>query len=387
METATDSELSNARETPVLQWSGQRRFKYFVTGVVGPVGCLVLAWLGINARVTGLWQSGSLETYLKLMLEPAALLPFIPLLVFSMLTLGCCCVRPQLAKKLWVRVGVYGGGILSTQYLVFAVFAGAFIPFICAFVVGPMLALLTYVAAKLMPRARRITILQIMLLTAVVAVLATVCIGLTQRFSRNDEVAEVLFGGLFWITLATPVLNCITYVRATFAILRSPALESLPRTEQRKLFGLSCGWLLGFGASWKFALDAMLTEYAKLPTSPPKCYVSSAAAAGHPRFVGVAQFSVFAGDAQLHRDFPLNLQMCRLKFLEFALAAFSPVLHRRIRYLYDSLGPPAAAVCRSNVWLADASYIALKPVELLAYLAQVLSGVSSRRVRAIYGQR
>jgi hypothetical protein len=390
METATNADLpiadSEIPVLPVLQWSGQRRFKYFVTGVVGPIGCLAMAWSGINARIDGLWQSGDLETYIKLMLEPPALLPFIPLLVLSMLSLSCCCVRPQLAEQLWVRIGVYGGGLLSTQYLIFTIFAGAFFPFISAAVIGPLLALVTYVVAKLMPKARRITIFQLMLLTAVVAVLASIGLWLAAAFTRDGtmDFAEIFFGAVFWGLLAAPPLNCFTYVRATFAILRSPALVSVPIRERYKLLGMSFGWLLGFGASWKFALDAMLAEYAKLPTTPPNCYVSSAAACGHPRFVGVTQYVVLEGEPHKHSGFPVNMQMCRLKFLELALAAFSPALHKAVRRLYDLIGPRAADLCRSNVWFADASYLVLKPVEGLACFVQTLSGVSSKRIRGLY---
>jgi hypothetical protein len=168
------------------------------------------------------------------------------------------------------------------------------------------------------------------------------------------------------------------------ALLRSPALVDIQTSQSRKLLVLTFGWLLGFGASWKFSLDAMMAEYSKLPTAPPSCYISSAAACGHPRFVGVTQFSKLNRVSDCRAAFPLNAQMCRLKFLEFALAAFSPNLHRLVRRAYDVIGPRAAAVCRRNVWFADASYMALKPVEFAAYLVQVSSRVSSRQVCRLY---
>ena len=118
METTTNSQIPSAvAELPILRWSGQRRVKYFVTGAIGPISCLVMAGCGINARIMPLWQSGELKVYLNLMLEPKTLLPFSPLFFFSMLALGACCVDQRLAKNLWVRIGVYGGCILSAQYL------------------------------------------------------------------------------------------------------------------------------------------------------------------------------------------------------------------------------------------------------------------------------
>lgn len=390
-DNAPETELQQSvAETQILQWSGQRRIKYFVTGVIGPISCFAMVWAGFNARVSTLWQSGEVDTYLTLMLEPKELLPFMPLLVYSMLALGVCCCRPKLASKLWVRLGVYGGAILSTQYLIFVIFAASFFPLMSAVIIGPGLALVTLVAAKLTPQARHITIFQIMLLTTVVAVFAAGGVWLNTEGQRMHgslepywtEVIGLLATCLFWMLVAAPVLNCFTYVRATFALLRSPALRSTPAADHRKLLALASGWLLGFGTSWKYSLDAMLVEYSKLPTAPPNCYISSAAAYGHASFVGISTFT--EPTDYCVTGFPVNWQMCRLKFLEIALAACSPKLHRFIRRIYDFIGPRAAACCRSQVWFADASYLALKPFELLGYTVQVISGVSSRRVKDLY---
>lgn len=402
---------------PVLQWSGQRRFKYFVTGVIGPIACFAMAWSGMNARVDPLWQSGELDTYVTLMLEPKALLPFMPLLIYSLLSLAACCVRPELGRRTLVRLGVYTGGLLSAQYLFFVVFATSFFTFSAALLVGPGLALLTFLGAKLMPRARRIAIWQIMLLTTVVAVVAAVVsanrAALTEAGPRSALQAAA--GFLFAMVIAVPILNCLTYVRAAFALLRSPALATTPLRDFRSVLALAFGWLVAFGTSWKFSLDAMLAEYARLPTTPPNCYVSSAAACGHRRFVGVENFeaaaeersgalgrqglrSLFNGEpgsvhgaaregravCDLQNAFPVNDQMCRLKFLELALAAMSPRVHRIVRRAYNAFGPQAAAICRSSVWLADASYVAFKPLEWLAELIRVVAGVSALEVRGLY---
>ena len=104
-ETSSELQERDSR-VPILQWSGQRRFKYFVTGVIGPIGCFTMAWAGMNARVDPLWQSGKLDTYLTLMLESKPLLPFMPLLIYSLLSLAACCVRPELGRRPLVRLGV-----------------------------------------------------------------------------------------------------------------------------------------------------------------------------------------------------------------------------------------------------------------------------------------
>ncbi len=113
--------------------------------------------------------------------------------------------------------------------------------------------------------------------------------------------------------------------------------------------------------------------------------MSAAAACGHERFVGVTQFRDEQLDGNARMKAPVNLQMCRLKFLEIALEAAVPTIHRGIRRAYNAAGPHAAAVCCRSKWFADASYVMLKPLEWLAELLRIFAGVSSRRVRRLYG--
>ena len=371
---------------PQARWSGQRRFKYFVTGVLAPIGCFAMVWIGMSTHVDAPWQSGKIDMYASLLLEEYSLLPFMPLLIFSMVAMTASCFYPKSLKWPAIRVGIYGGGILSIQYLLLIVFATSFFTFAAAVVVGPALALVTYVAAKLMPRARRIAIWQIMLLTAVVAAFAAGIAAMQQDVQNigRGGAMNILLMAIFWTLVATPLLNCISYVRASVGLLRAPEVEGDRSKDQLQIWSLCSAWLLGFGASWKFSLDAMLAEYAKLPTVEPQCYVSAAAAHGHPRFVGVARIATEAAASDLLPAYPINLQMCRLKFLEFALAAAFPRVHRWVRWTYNALGPRAAAVCRSNVWLADASYVALKPLEWLAELLRMTAKVSLQRVTALY---
>ena len=82
---------------------------------------------------------------------------------------------------------------------------------------------------------------------------------------------------------------------------------------------------------------------------------------------------------------PINRQMCRLKFLEFALLAFSPRLHRRIRSFYDLFGPKAAKICQRNVWFSDATYVLLKPIEFVALILSMFAGISRVDMDGVYG--
>ena len=76
--------------------------------------------------------------------------------------------------------------------------------------------------------------------------------------------------------------------------------------------------------------------------------------------------------------------MARCKMLELVLVAVCPRLHRIVRASYNKVGPPAAAVCRSNIWLADLAYLLLKPVELLAIAAQMLLRITNSQVLGLY---
>ena len=102
--------------------------------------------------------------------------------------------------------------------------------------------------------------------------------------------------------------------------------------------------------AWRGAYALALAEYAKLPTEPPPdCYVCTAAARGHRRWVGA--------DARGCND-----QMRHLKAAELALMALAPRLHRRLRRVYDAWGPSLARRLRRPL-VADLAYALLKPLE------------------------
>lgn len=124
----------------------------------------------------------------------------------------------------------------------------------------------------------------------------------------------------------------------------------------------------------------MLEEYAKLPTAPG-CYIATAAARGHRRFVGARLY--FAADG---RRFAVNDQLCRLKCFELILAHCLPRAHRVCRGAYDRLGPPAAALL-AHPLLADAAYLLLKPAEWASLALLTTLGQQGREAaRRIYGE-
>jgi hypothetical protein len=113
-------------------------------------------------------------------------------------------------------------------------------------------------------------------------------------------------------------------------------------------------WLTGYAASWGLAVQQAIQAYRALPTAPPHhCYIASAAARGHRRFVR---------SRKSHQGVPVNDQLRRLKCGEIALATLTPRLHRATRRIYDAVGP-AMAAAMIHPLLADLAYALLKPAE------------------------
>ncbi|NBD36231.1 MAG: hypothetical protein GVY30_09575, partial [Chloroflexi bacterium] len=105
------------------------------------------------------------------------------------------------------------------------------------------------------------------------------------------------------------------------------------------------------------AIAKALEVYAALPTSPPDCYIATAAAHGHPRFVQSKRIIDARGQAMW-----INPQVRYLKCAELALRAVWPAAHRLGRMLYDYLGARLARRI-THPLVADAVYLTLKPFE------------------------
>jgi hypothetical protein len=127
-------------------------------------------------------------------------------------------------------------------------------------------------------------------------------------------------------------------------------------------FGITA-WFAAYIAAWRFAILKMYELYAALPPQPPPdCYIATAAAQGHPRFVG--SWVVRRADGISMR---VNEQLQVLKYAELALIAVNPRLHGFLRRRYDAVGKPLARRMR-NPFLADTAYLLLKPWEWCAIL-------------------
>jgi hypothetical protein len=326
------------------------RIRLLLSGVLFPIGCFLVTADG-PPTIDSPWQSGRVSDYVAMLLTWPGYTPFFPLLVFSQLCLAAWLIKPTMADRLAVRVGIYGGLILSLQFLLLVMLISAIVTFIIAAFVGPIVAIIVAACVRAPQYARRFTIRHLLVLTAAVAVLIAIA---RLAGVPPETLLSVVSSVAMYVAMATPALCALAYARASIMIAQQTAQTT--RLEYRVLAAIT--WLVCWGGSWKLAVDIMLTEYAKLPVTDPNCYVSNAAAHGHRRLVGSQE--------RLPSGQPINAQMRRLKYLEIALKAASPRLHRLVRQVYDRFGPPLARQCQRSIWFADATYLLLKPIEYLA---------------------
>jgi hypothetical protein len=102
--------------------------------------------------------------------------------------------------------------------------------------------------------------------------------------------------------------------------------------------------------------------FSTLPDQPPSCFVVTAAGQGHRSFVGP-----FLEVTHRGRNRVANRQLATLWKLEELWQSRAPLTHRSFRRIYNCVGPAIARRINSP-WLADAAYLALKPVEWVAAL-------------------
>ncbi len=156
------------------------------------------------------------------------------------------------------------------------------------------------------------------------------------------------------MTAVVPALAAINYGLVAVDIWRHDRLQAV------SVAGLYV-WFSALAVSLLARVPFAKRFYDALPTESPRgygdCFVVSAAAMGHPRFVGSS------ADPQSGRR--VNGQLLRLWALEQRLASSRPVAHRCLRRCYDIVGPVMARRIRSP-YVADAVYVALKPLEWLA---------------------
>ena len=129
------------------------------------------------------------------------------------------------------------------------------------------------------------------------------------------------------------------------------------------LISLACSlpfWL------WSWLLSR--SEYASLPDKAPDCFIVTAAGQGHAAFVGTHIEIERNG-----RRLLVNQQLITFWQFEARWRNFAPRSHRIFRCGYNRVGPIIAAQIKSP-WLADFTYIVIKPLELVAKFTNATLG-------------
>ncbi|QDT04397.1 hypothetical protein K227x_27880 [Rubripirellula lacrimiformis] len=359
--------------TPARTASVQLRVKFLITGVLFPISAFIVT-ASSPISISSLWQSGQLDAYVAMLMTWPGYGPFLPLVGCCMACLTLWLVRPASSRFLILRWCIYAGVALSFQFLVMTTIANGPFTYVFAALTAPVLALTVFAFNSILSRIGRFTIAHLLILTTIAALL----IALIQWTGSGFESMELLLGLWFIGSAASPVLCLVTFIRASLYLRHERAASggNLPSTLTPLGVGFLIAWIGSWWAAWVLATDIMMKEYAKLPTAAPNCYVTSAAAGGHRRLVASRPRH---GDQIL-----VNPQMQRLKFAEFAIATALPNTHASIRRCYDRIGPPLAHRCRSNIWFADATYVAFKPLEWAAIGLAKSMAISSKSIGALY---
>jgi len=357
------------RKSPIVRLAFQITAFYF--GILIPIVCLATASGGGLAQNSDRWQSGELKIYALLLLEMPETLPVIPLMLMSMGALASFEVRPKTSQFIVVRMAIYFGALISFQYLWYSMVASVFwLVLICGILIWPAVFAIALLFAWCFRK-----LLRIMILTAAIAVLLSLGINLPNDFNFVSYLGFLLLVGS---ALGGPFGCFITYSLAARRIYldSSPYQSSLPSPVG---WGTSC--MVWFTAT-SVSIILMLDKYSKLPlTQPSSCFVCSAAAYGHKQIVASEPVVILG---QIHL---INRQLQRLKFLEIALIVVFPFLHRRIRIVYNKIGPILARPARCNRWYADICFFSLKPLEWFALSVQTIIRVPQSKIDSIYAPK
>ena len=359
---ASNERLPESSAAPTF-WHIYRQSWLVLWGVVAPsIFLLLAAWFEKPD-----WQSGALGDYALLLYHWPHLLPVYPLVVFS--TAGMCALiySPERASRWpWVRFAVCTGVIVWIELGVIW-FGGVERTFEPEF--GMVVLFLGPFAG--------------FLITLPFAAIAYGVSGSNKEWQELQ--AGSLVAGIFLLFCTIPIFGVWLFALVpaaplavwTFGWASYHSLSTIKRAERRislKMLMVIVTWLSANFAAWRVSIDMMLATYATLPTEPPNdCFIASAAARGHRRFVGADRACI-------------NNQLRLLKAGELVLRHTTPRVHATLRWIYNRLGPRAARLIATR-WLADLAYVGLKPCEWFALLlVHYVAGAPHERVKSLYRQ-
>lgn len=294
------------------------------------------------------WQNGKLSSYVILSLFPEASVFFILLLIYSIVSYLFFLVNPsQYSHSIIIRIGIYTGVLLALQFsiamLLFSTDGFIFI-LIPAWVL-PILAPWMYRWSKGKWAIWKINV-------TIAAILFAILIPLSIYESNGTLIPIAVLAGLL---VAAPFWSFLIALRSAIWLFRNY------ETKMSLAHGVNLGvWFATYALSWRYDILKMYELYNALPVKPPDCYIATAAAQGHTRFV--MSNTVQRADGL---SMQVNGQLQRLKCAELALMAINPLLHKVFRKIYDVVGK-ALAHRMTNPFVADVAYLLLKPVEWVA---------------------
>ncbi len=178
----------------------------------------------------------------------------------------------------------------------------------------------------------------------------------------------IMIIGHDWPEEPSAVVYIVAFLRVFFPL--APGVNLLLLAvyicTRRKLTGrflpvasFSLAWLGGLAATVYAKIILAHQAYEALPDTPPECFIVTAAARGNRRFVG-SGLNPTTGRIE-------NAQLARMRTFERYLMTEFPNAHRRLRAVYNRLGPVVARRIRHPL-AADLTYVILKPLELLAVI-------------------
>lgn len=297
------------------------------------------------------WQDGQFSSYVDLFLLPEASLWFFPLIVYAVTSyILLLWNTDRYSRSFIIRLGIYTGTFLALQYSLLTLFA----------LEGPpsttIIVLAVFIVPLLFARFHRwlISKWRASSVNGVLIGIGIAALITGMIFMETPMAPFVLL--LMFAGVSAPFWSFLIALRASRWLWKHHEMApTLPR-------GLGIFvWLSAYTLALRFNILKMFELYNVLPTEPPNCYVATAAAKGHPRFVGSREVMLANG-----KSMRINRQLQRLKAAEIALMGVSVPSHRMMRRVYNVVGKWLAAYIQNPI-LADVAYLILLPVEWGAF--------------------
>jgi hypothetical protein len=327
---------------PVTSW-GRILYGLFVT--VLPIFSFSMIYV-----IKPDWQSGNLSDYAILFLFPEASLFVIPLLIYSIVCYLLLLINtPRFAPIFLVRFGIYTGILLALHYSIAVIPVLKPSPWLFVIFVAWISPILF---SRLYPWA--VQKWNMDLLKKRFAVLLGVLALIGMIISRN--IFSPFLTILVFLVFVAPFWSFLLSTQTAIWLGRN--YES--RITSIHGIGIVV-WLAAYISALRFNILKMYELYAALPTTPPDCYIATAAAQGHPHIV--RSKPVHLKNENIIR---VNSQLQHFKSVEIALMSVSPKSHHLIRKTYDVVGKKLAVYIK-NPLLADVAFLILLPIEWVSF--------------------